>query len=264
MKNYLVLLVFIAFFSCKSNKKVTETPISSSAVEGKPARTDADFLKKIEAKSFTPDWFSGKGSINAAMGDNGIDVDATIVIKKDSAILLIVKKFGFEGARALITPDSVFIINRLEQNYDKLPLSYLAQKFNLPPQFDAIQQLFFGNPAKLNPTEAFSVQLQDTTILLNSEQGTIGAAYAFAKKNLQLQTAFFQDESSASKMTMTFANYKIAPLQKEFAYQRAVNFFSPQSGNGEITIDFSDVEFNVAKTIRFQIPAHYKRKNYLK
>jgi hypothetical protein len=264
MRNSLIFLVFLSLFACKTSKKTNNK--SSTAVEKDVVsiKTDNDFLKKIEAQSIMPEWFSGRSTVNVSMGENALEVEAIVHIRKDSAILLVVKKFGFEGARALITPDSVFIINRLEQNYDKLPLNFLAEKFNLPSSFDAIQQLFCGNPTKLDINTPYTVTQQDTVILLTTEKGTIGGVYQFPKKTLQLQSAFFEDENTASKMTMLFSAYKKTTSNRDFSFQRAVSFFNPRSGNGSIDIDFSEVEFNVSKTMRFQIPSHYKRKNYIK
>jgi hypothetical protein len=262
LKKIVFLLVFATFFACKSTKKAIKTPIIQEATHA--VSSDAELLKKIENNAMMPDWFSSKSSISASMGGNELDVDAVIQIRKDSAILFVIKKFGFEGARVLITPDSVFLINRLEQSYDKMSLQTLAQRFNMPPQFDAIQQLLVGNPTKLDKNKAFSLTQKDSTVQISTTKDKLSVDYAFAKKDLILRQAFFEDENSAAKMTMNFEKYKATASKKEFSYQRKIDFFSPQSSNGEIEINFSDVEFNVAKTMRFQIPAHYQRKAFLK
>lgn len=252
--------LFFGLIGCKSKKTIATTPTVSN-IEKTP-NTANEFLSAIESRTYTPEWFSGRGNINATLGTNSMEVDAVIQIRKDSAILLVVKKFGFEGARALITKDSVFLINRLEQTYDKQAITALTQRFNLPAQFDALQQLILGNPARLD-SKPYEVMQQDTTVLLQSSLGKLSADYAFAKKTLKLNQAFFEDEESTSKMTMQYGNYKMTAVKKEFSCQRNIEFFSPQGNNGEIDIEFKEVEFNVAKAMRFQIPNNYKRKNYL-
>lgn len=260
----LCTLFFITIYSCKSNKKAIEGNNNiTTEVEVKTPTSGGDILKEIDTYYTLPEWTSAKGTIDASMGESNISLDAIIQIRKDSAILLIAKKFGFEGGRALITRDSVFIINRLEQTYDKLSLAAIASKFNLPPQFDVIQKILLGCPAKINDTAPFQMQQQDSVIVLLTESGSIGATHNLAKKDLRLLQTFVEDEQNAAKMTIFFDNYKITSLQKQFAFHRNLIFISPRSGQGEIDIDFSDVEFNVPKSLRFQIPAHYKRKQYI-
>lgn len=257
------ILFLATIYSCKSNKKATDTKVTIPEVEVKAPTSGLDILKDIDAYYVLPEWMSAKGTIDATLGESNIALDAIIQIRKDSAILIVAKKFGFEGGRALITPDSVFIINRLEQTYDKLALATIAAKFNLPPKFDVIQKVLLGYPAKIDNAIPFKVQQQDSLIVLLTESGSIGATHNLSKIDFKLLQTFVEEEQNAAKMTIQFENYKATSLQKPFAFRRNLMFVSPRSGQGEVNIDIADVEFNVPKTLRFQIPAHYKRKQYI-
>lgn len=261
---FFCLIFSVSIYACKSSKKITNNKEITPEVEVKSATSgNSDILQNIDSYYALPEWMSAKGTVDASLGDSNISLDAVIQLRKDSAILLVAKKFGFEGGRALITRDSVFIINRLEQTYDKLSLAAIAAKFNLPPQFDVIQKVLLGFPAKIDNTIPFRMQHQDSLIVLMTESGSIGATHNLAKKDLRLLQTFVEEDQNASKMTIVFENYKMSSLQKPFAFRRNMMFMSPRSGQGEINIDISDVEFNVPKTLRFQIPAHYKRKQYI-
>jgi hypothetical protein len=257
------ILLFASFFACRSSKKTVDNAPIASETGVKTPVSGGNILNQIEEYYILPEWLNAKGNIDAAMGDASISLDAIIQIRKDSAILLIAKKFGFEGGRALITPDSVFIINRLEQTYDKAALATIAAKFNLPPQFDVIQKVLLGYPAKIDNATPFQLQQQDSVFVLVTEKATLAATHHLSKKDLTLLQTFVEEEQNNAKLTIQFDKYLPTNLQKPFAFHRSLLFMSPTSGQGEINIDLTDAEFNVPKQIRFQIPSHYKRKQII-
>lgn len=264
MKNTLFLFAFLSLIACNKARKEKETIPKEIQTSAKSLSEGTEGIEAILNNAINPEWFAGRGTLSAALNGGSMDLEMNMLIRRDSAILLVLKKFGFEGARALITPDSVFLINRLEQNYDKMPLSYLSEKFNLPPQFQSIQQLLLGIPSRLDAANPFELRVQDSLFYLSSSTAKIDASYQVSKKSLKLLSAFFEESGTASKMTMEYENYQKTNLDKDFSFDRTLKFFSPDSGNGEVQITFDEAEFNIPKTIRFQIPAHYRRKSYLK
>lgn len=263
MKNILFLITFFTLFACHKARKEKETAPTAIHSSTKSFSEGKEGVEAILNSNIRPEWFAGRGSLSANINGGSMDLEMNLLIRKDSAILLVLKKFGFEGARALITADSVFLINRLEQNFDKMPLSFLSAKFNLPPQFYSIQELILGNPSQLDPQNPCELRTQDSLLFISSRSAKIDASYRISKNSLKLLSAFFEESGSASKMTMEFEKYRNAGLEKEFSHERTLRFFSPDSGNGAVQLTFDEVEFNVPKIIRFQIPAHYRRKSYL-
>lgn len=268
---FTIALVGIMIFpACKSTKKATEQTAAASTThhteEVIKVKNESEYISKLAERTLSPAWFRSAGSINASLNGNELDLDAVIQIRKDSAIMIVLKKFGFEGGRILINQDSVFIINRLEQNYDKLPLQFLAQKFNIPAQYAAIQAILLGNAVQLDTKTPFEAHSQDSSVVITAESGAFSGTYTFEKARLHLLQSFFIDEKSASKMTMYYEDYKTTSYKNvSFSHQRNIAFFSPSSGNGEITLEFSDVEMSdTPKSIKFSIPSHYKRKLYVK
>ena len=259
------MLVFLTFLACNKARKEKETIPNEIQTSAKSAPTEgAEGIDAILKNSFIPEWFSGRGTLSATLNGGNMELDINLLLRRDSAILLVLKKFGFEGARALITPDSVFLINRLEQNYDKMPLSFLSEKFNLPAQFQSIQELLMGIPSSLDGVNPLVLHAQDSLFVLSANSKKIDASYQISKSSLNLLSAFFEEAGTAAKMTMIYENYRKSNLNRDFSFDRTLKFFSPDSGSGEVQLIFEDAEFNIPKTIRFQIPAHYRRKSYLK
>jgi hypothetical protein len=203
-----------------------------------------------------PSFFNGKANINVVMNGSEVNVDAVIQFRKDSAILLVVRKFGFEGGRALITPDSFFFINRLQQEYDAKPLSVLAERFNLPARFDLIQDLIIGNAMSLD-AKGLEVNMNDSLAQLTSSYKTLDATYFLDKKNYELKKSEFNDAKQGSTMQMGYGEYR--PLnQHSFSYKRNLE---AKNKTAEMSADlkFSEVEIDKPKVIRFDIPKKYKR-----
>ena len=114
-------------------------------------------VKGMEANAFEAKFMEGSARINLESDKLNIGGTATIRLERDKAIWVSVKKFGLEGARALIRPDSFFVYNRLSGDYTAEPLSYIKEKYQVPAEFDLLQKIVLGNaiflPAISNSTK---------------------------------------------------------------------------------------------------------------
>lgn len=250
------LLAFVFIFAC-STKKTASSDTSKPSEPSKPSVDPAKvFLKNVEKTYWMPNFFNGKANINVVMNGSEVNIDAVIQFRKDSAILLVVKKFGFEGGRALITPDSFFFINRLQQEYDAKPLSVLAERFNLPARFDLIQHLIIGNAVSLD-AKGLEVNMNDSLVQLASSYKTLDATYSLDKKNYELKKSEFNDAAQDSAMQMDYTDYKLLN-QHPFSYKRTLE---AKNKTAEISADlkFNEIEIDKPKVIRFDIPKKYKR-----
>lgn len=249
-----LLLLFI--FACKSKKIAVAPTPTPEIIKIKEDPTKA-FLMNVEKKIYTPNFFNAKASINIVTNGNSIDFDAVIQFRKDSAILLVAKKFGFEVGRALITPDSLFIINRIQQEYDAKPLSAIASKFSLPPRFDLIQDMIIGNPMNLAKTP-YQVNIKDSLAILSSKYQLLTANCAMDKKIFRLYQSTIDDTANGGEMTMDYKDYR-AIAAHDFSYSRILSGKSNKAGALDVDLKFNEIEFDKPKVIRFELPRKYKR-----
>ena len=132
---FLLSLLFI--MSCKTVK----------TSDGATLRVrSANFLvKKLDQQRLDAEWMTAK--VKLKFSDNGSTTRASadIRMRKDSVIWMTVRKFGIEGARVLITTDSVYLINRLERQYLVRDFSFIESEFNLPASFETFQDFVLGN-----------------------------------------------------------------------------------------------------------------------
>lgn len=74
------------------------------------------------------------------------NVTGSLRMRRDSTVWIsAAAMMGIESIRALITQDSVILINRLEQSYLAEPLSEVASALRLPATLQESQSMLLGN-----------------------------------------------------------------------------------------------------------------------
>ncbi|MBC7486806.1 MAG: DUF4292 domain-containing protein [Cytophagaceae bacterium] len=119
-----------------------------SACKKQPA-TSGDLQKGQNHMEWTPLSFNYlviKSKISFKSQGNSTNLTANIRIKKDSLIWLsITPGMGIEVVRAIITPDSVKVINRLDNKYDAYSISYIKQTLGINLNYYNLQNLLVGD-----------------------------------------------------------------------------------------------------------------------
>lgn len=119
------------------------------------------------AKEVDYQWISTR--IKAEIGSEDDQQKATIFLvnRKDSLIYINISKFGIEGARAVITKDSVKYMNRLEMTYYVGDYSIFYKMFGVHLNFDMLQSLIIATDFK-NFDNSLNIAEQDNIIEFSS------------------------------------------------------------------------------------------------
>jgi hypothetical protein len=146
-----VCCLFVVF-GCKTKKRlVPKKAVADTTI--KAADTKALKLNAIRAAQTIFSTFSGKARAKLNINGETNDVTLNIRIQHDQKIWISITAIaGIEVARALITPDSIFLINRLQSVYVKQPFSYINKIAGDQVNYKTLEPLFIGNaiPALLN------------------------------------------------------------------------------------------------------------------
>jgi len=187
-----------------------------------------------------------------------MSVSANIIWFRDSALWLNVKKFGFEAARALVTRDSVYLLNRLEKTYSVKGLESIQRQYNLPAGFELIQQTLLAH-AWMFPGSKLNSAVEDGLHKLIGADGQYAAAYWIEDGSFLLKKEHFVRQQDEKMITLGFDKFQKVSGIGQFPYFRSIEAYSPDTGNTRLDVELSDVEINTAQPYRFEIPAHYKR-----
>jgi hypothetical protein len=249
----LTILSLFLGLSCNTSKKVSEVPVLDNKVMDAQAHLNAMTRQQVQA-----DWVDASARVSFDDGNMSIGGTASIKMKKDEAILMSVKKFGFEVARAYVTPDSLFILDRINGEYAAEPLSYIEERYKLPADLSMLQQLLMGNPVYLTTSNP-SVSFEGERLNWAAENNDQSNDYTFTMPNYQLESMVIREGNQTRKLNIQLTNYQNAGANRDFSYLRSIQIDSKETGSAQIELEFTKVEIDVPTTINFSIPPRYQR-----
>ncbi len=174
-----ICVISILVSSCDTTKNVFGNKIKEIST------TDLD--AKISENTLVYTQFSGKAKIDVTGPGLSQSLSAQIDILKDSVIGISLRVLGIEGARIKITPDSIQILNRLNQQYIPRKFSFIEENFSLPITFSDLQNLIIGN----------LIFYQDATLT----QGASDDKYIlFAQKDVYKNTVWLSPDFNILRM----------------------------------------------------------------
>lgn len=248
---WMALLVAILLLpACKSSR-----PATGRIDEKLSARAVLDRMVRNQVRA---EWLDARARIGFAGDGTEASATANIKLRRDSVIWISVKKFGFEVARAQVTKDSVYVVNRIDNEYTIAPLSYLAEKYRLPADYSMIEQLLLGNPI-LWVRDGWQSETEEGLYRLQAKRGAEENHLWVSPGNFKLQRMEFRDEADGRRLDVKLDKYSRLDSQTEFSYLREIELNSRETGPATVEIEYSQIEINVPTSIRFEIPAHYQR-----
>jgi hypothetical protein len=194
----------LAMISCTAKRKLTidNNPVSNN---NPPANSPANVtlpvvlkpdskMAAIKAQQFDFNTFSGKANTKLSIDGSNNDVTLNIRIDRDKQIWVSITAtvlITVEIARAVITPDSIRIINKLQGVYIKKPFSYIYNYSNDQINYKTLESIFVGNalPEILNDDNAAFQTDNGNTIITGNLQDMLyklmlGADMKVAQLNL--------------------------------------------------------------------------------
>lgn len=252
LRSYFFFIVSIALLtaSCKTKRIATETPSSKMSAE--------NVQKRLIKNQLNAEWIVGRAKVSLKGGSFAQTGTAELRMRKDSVIWMSVRKFGFEGGRALITKDSVFLLDKLNRKYAAEDLSFIAEQYNLPANFSTLQAMLLGNPIFLG-TDEMQLEINEDVLRLDSEGSGRKSAYVIQTADYRLKEMIFEDTAAKQILTNGYRDYRDLADGQKFSYFRTIDVKSPSTGELGIQMEFSKVDINVPTTIRFEIPKQYTR-----
>ena len=141
-KSVLLLALGLGAGACHRAVPTTKgsAPGVSTSTTVRPSKEAA-----VKAVDFDSPYLTAKGKVQATIKGDERSATINIRMRRDSAIWISAGLLGFEGVRALLTPDSVRVVNRLDKTYFAGGYDYLTKLLNVPVSFAQAQALLLGN-----------------------------------------------------------------------------------------------------------------------
>jgi hypothetical protein len=269
MQNFFIVIISFGLMAggCRTTKKaqhvVRDSAVSQSpAVVLKPVDSSAIFKQQLSDTINAPVNFTTfYGRAKASFSSPKASGNATMYIKmqKDSIIWIsLTGPLNIEGARILVTQDSVKIINKLESTVQLSSIAHLQQITKLPLTFSDFQNIILGKPV-LNNSDSLDYQIKSDSITVTATSQLLRYIYSFTKNNFLLGQSNFQtvNNSSVTGANIFYNDYHLIN-NMQFAESRdiAVTGTSPL----KLELDFKEYNFNQPQTFVFTISKNYRIK----
>ena len=244
-------------FSCKSRKPlIVKRVAADSTVAVKPVDTKAAKLTVIKAKQTSFNTFSGKAKTKLDIGGSSNDVTLNIRILKDKKIWVSVTAIaGIEVARAVITPDSIMLVNRLQSVYLRKPFSYINKFAGKQINYKTLESVLIGNaiPELLTEDADFLSANGNTTLSGNLNDVVykliLGPDLKTTQTNLTNQSA--AQTLQVTNSVFIQATNRIIPSQIDMASV-------VKDKKIQVNLHYTKADFDQPQEYPFSIPSRYE------
>ena len=247
-----IMLVLIAVAAVISGCKTVEGTTNRNRL------TEKVVLKKMAGNSVDFESFSARIKTNFESEEESFSATLQVKIEKDKQIWISGQKFGFEGVRLLIRQDSIQIINRLDKTYQVTDFTYLQEEFNLPADFNSIQEMLMGNPLTLSENAVYQLKSDTSEIILNGVDDNFICSFFLNNTSFLLEKMLLIDQNEDRQVVIEQGDYQLTDKNGMFSYLRKVALESEEEA-AQVTMTFSKVEFGKELSMSFSIPKSYER-----
>ena len=263
---FIFIISILAFVSCKPTKKIqtaintkkdtVTAPVANNAKEDS-IRFISETYQSIIANQIKYTTFSAKMNVDYVDADDKkYNVNATLRMYKDSVVWVSVNAiFGIEGLRALITRDSVKILDKQNKFYTARSIGYLQEVSALPVNLTTLQDIIIGNAVFVD-SNIISYSTFDNSISLLSI-GKIFKNLVTLNENKLLLRMKLDDLDELRNRTgdLTYSDYE-DKRGVNFAKIRKITF--AEKKKLDVRLEFKQYNFNEDLTFPFSIPKNYK------
>ncbi|WP_448700748.1 DUF4292 domain-containing protein [Mucilaginibacter sp. AW1-3] len=237
-------------------KKADTAVVAGTGVKPAPIHLTPDQLNAISAKQIDFMTFSAKAKAKMNIDGSSNDVTLNIRIKKGQEIWISVTALlGLEGARALITPDSIKIINRLDATYTKKPFNYINQYAGSQVNYQALEALIVGNAWPGLVTDTSDVHNDNGTITINGAMQDMIYKLLIGTDMRLAQTSMYSRGIVARDLQVDYSG-ALQTADKVLPAQININATSVRS-KINIGLTYTKADFNNNPEFPFSVPARY-------
>jgi hypothetical protein len=248
-----VTLLFALLFSCK------RPPVAST-----PPPPPKPAPERVNVNNVEFAYFKSKSKVTYTDASSSQSATVDIRVKRDSIIWLSINKVGIEGARTLITRDSIFILDRLNNELLVYDFPTLSKRFNFPISFDFLQAAMVGNvTVQEGPEYDVTVVKEPNYYILRQNQDSVTMDNYVDNSDQKLKRVSVVEKSTNNSLNVQYENF--TPIE---------NFLFPMKGSLNLNYQSAGVNYHTAIQVEhqkaeisdkelkfpFAVPAKYERK----
>lgn len=246
----LVLLFMAACSTRKKAEKVQENEVLQNDISSQ------DALSKSRDVDFQFNRLSLKGDGKFESKKEQVSFTYRIQMVKDSAIWFSVTKMGYEALRALITPDSIQVLDRLSRKYAVADYSLLRKLSGMDLDFRAIENLLLGNIGYMKDSLLADSRSKIPHRFLGKKDST-QFSYVLSGENFKITRMEAENLNRNQKSFVTYARFEV---REGFLLPQYLLLTVVKPERNQLELTHSRIERNPEPAIlNFSIPDNYAR-----
>ncbi|MVN92386.1 DUF4292 domain-containing protein [Mucilaginibacter aquatilis] len=257
-----IALAATALFSCKAKKQLVTRKADSAATTTttKAANPVVAKIEAVKARQTTFNTFSGRAKTKLNIDGKSNDVTLNIRIQHDKKIWVsITAILGLEVARALITPDSIQVINKLQSVYVKKPFSYIHNYAGRQVNYQTVEALLIGNAINelLNENGQLQPGAGGNSTINGSLQGLVYSLLIGPDQKVT-QTSL---TNQAAKQSLKVTNSQFVEADNRIIPSHISIASAVSNKNIQAELEYNRTEFNRPLDYPFSIPQGFSPAN---
>lgn len=267
--NYIILLALAA--GCRPAKKlqgiekaITQRDTAAGLIAVTAPKVDSfsiveKIIGNLDQRRIEFKTFYAKVKIDYEGKESSDQATAFIRMQKDSIIWIsLVGALGIEGARLLITKDSVKLINKLQKTVKYDRITYLEELAEVPVDFFGLQDVIIGNPIFID-TSIVSYKETGSDLMVLMTGNIFKHLITLNVPDFRIKHSKLDDADVVRNRTcdITYDEYKLIE-GRMFSTKRRITI--AEKSKLDINLEFKQVNFEQALEFPFNIPKNFRRR----
>ena len=238
----------LLFLGCKTTK--------IGSTEKVVERSKNHLVKQLKNSALDFDIFNGKGKVKYNDGETRLSFNANVRIRRDSIIWINASFLGFEVARIVIRPDSVFAVNRYEKTYLVESYEHFDSLYQVPATFSQLQDIILGNNL-INTKKAIDLEFETPNYFLTQKEDVYHISQVVDGSFFSPVEVKVEDIRSGYEIYSRLSDQKAIDKSRFFSYFRSYIIKKDNIQTASIQINYSDIDTKTIKKLPFSIPSSY-------
>jgi len=255
------LVLLLAINGCRAKKVILPQTVipEFQAATVAPDSTRKNKLDSIQRNNMMFNTLAIKSKSVLSINDKSNEVNMNFRIRNNEVIWVSVTAIaGLEIARALITPDSVKILNRMDNIYINKPFSYIHEFTNEQINFRTLQSILLGNTVSEFISDSTELKIENEETILKSTLGVLSYNLWINPENKVVHTNL-NDEVEKQELSARYSDFIM--INQQLIPHSIIMDSQVQSKKFLLELKFLKVDLDGILELPFRVPDRFLIKN---
>jgi hypothetical protein len=257
MKNSVLFLVIVVSLSGCFMKKKKVDELNTGATVVLDSKKSKEVISNMEAAKFNFNFLAAKAKVQIESNNKTNSISFNIRMKKDEKIWISVTALGgIEVARALLTVDSVKIMDKINAKYIAADYDYISEIIKNEVNFTTVQNILIGNYSQEYLSGSPVIKGNKEIVEISGKVNDTRSYLLFSRKDFKLNEMRLSDTILNQKMEILYGDFRLVNDQ---VFPFLINSFATSEKESvKLNVQYSKVEKVENLEFPFSVPKKYE------